>query len=104
VKTRRGRCFELAYKTLMDSTDGSGWCLVYGTVVSIAHARLRNGTVVYDPVLDLICDADAYQGNAAVSYVTKEAAEMAVAYLRPMGPTRRPLTRAFFARGDRRAR
>jgi hypothetical protein len=64
----------------MDSTDGSGWCLVHGTVVSIAHAWLRNGTVVYDPVLDLKCDAEAYQGNAAVSYVTKEAAEMAVAY------------------------
>jgi hypothetical protein len=49
-------------------------------LVSLAHAWLRNGTVVYDPVLDLICDADAYQGNAAVSYVTKEAAETAVAH------------------------
>ena len=49
---RRSRCFELAYETIMDSTDGSGWHLVHGTAVSLAHAWLRNGAVVYDPVLD----------------------------------------------------
>jgi hypothetical protein len=54
VRSRAGRCFELCSKAVLSTRE---WVVVHGTVRSrlvgrIAHAWLRSGDRIYDPVLD----------------------------------------------------
>ena len=87
VRKRQGRCYELAYKVLMDEPDVPGLLLVHGTVVEvrtrISHAwlMLPDGRA-YDPVLKRYFSAREYVGRfeaiADRSYTPKEAAEAAL--------------------------
>jgi hypothetical protein len=84
ARSRRGRCYELAFKGQIRDTS---WILVHGTV----RGRLRNGTIgrighawlvkgqeVYDPVLDASTTAEEYANKyAAVEERRYTAEEMA---------------------------
>jgi hypothetical protein len=59
IRKWQGRCYEFAYKAIVDDPDGERWHLVHGVVSgwlvrqgSIEHAWIEAGADAYDPVLD----------------------------------------------------
>jgi hypothetical protein len=57
-KKRQGRCYELAFSTLLLNSD---WTLVHGRVnYDVGHAWLEKEGEVYDPVIDKQMSKETY--------------------------------------------
>jgi hypothetical protein len=87
IRKRKGRCYELALKVMLDEPGADNFTLVHGRVrapddSSTGHAWIVDGGRVYDPVLDRYFDpavyADTYRATGAVGYTKDEAARLAM--------------------------
>jgi hypothetical protein len=78
ASSRRHQCFPLAVKCVLKDPS---WALIHGVIYThIAHAWLRKGGSVYDPVEDITMAVGEYehiyQANAERAYTAKEANAM----------------------------
>jgi hypothetical protein len=86
IRKRKGRCYELAMKVMLDEPGAEKFTLVHGRVMTdreIGHAWIIvDDGRVYDPVLDRYFDpakyADIYCATGEVSYTKKEAGQRCI--------------------------
>jgi hypothetical protein len=102
-RNRHGRCYELAWRTLMDLEDDTTATLVHGSVTQwkgfgdrIGHAWLEAGGEVYDPVANEVVSMAQYTAERSPMverrYARLEAAHNAVT-LDHYGPWHTPACR-----------
>lgn len=83
-RNRAGRCYELAWRYLIEDAAAADWTLVHGSINGaygiIGHAWLERGSVTFDPVLNQMFATTEYERRAqAISrYSQKEAATLSL--------------------------
>jgi hypothetical protein len=93
VRKRNGRCYELAFRVMLDEPGADGFTLIHGRVgpAMIGHAWIDlNDGRVYDPVRDSYVQGEGYaafMGGAVVEQrYTKHEAMQASLDARHYGP------------------
>jgi hypothetical protein len=93
VRNRKGRCYELAARGILETGDGKNWTLVHGTITAsdgiVGHAWLEQAGWAYDPVLDRLSQVSTYRmmrgAKTKRRYSAPEAAGMMVQH-KSFGP------------------